>query len=422
MTRPFEGLKVIEFGRYVAGPYAAELLAHGGAIVTKVEEIEGDETRKNSEIVPGEGRQFIIKARGKRDLAIDLTAPAGLAAVRSLLASCDVVVSNMRPGVLDRLGLGYDEISPENPGVIYGEISGYGESGPNRDRASIDAVMQGVSGIMIGNRSMDEGRPVLSEAFVCDYMSAMTLAFGITVALRERDRTGLGQRVHTSLMDAALALQHGTASIFSAVDGWKEQLVEDARQGRIPRNEVIRRRREEFAGNRWFYNTYATADAHITIAGPGRHRKTILRILGVDDPQLSDPSWVMPDDPRPYLQEMYEKVAAAVATWTSAELLRTLEEAGVPCGPIRTLEEVLLDPATGEAGLVEHFDHPVVGPVLMPAAPVRFSALEYRAAHTSPSYGEHTEEVLREAGLPDDEIRSLVDQRVAGTPETSPFS
>lgn len=421
MTRPFEELKVIEFGRYVAGPYAAELLAHGGATVTKVEELEGDETRKNSEIVPGEGRQFIIKARGKRDVAIDINAPDGLAAVKALLTNCDVVVSNMRPGVLNRLGIGYEAISAANPGVIYGEISGYGETGPNRDRASIDAVMQGVSGIMIGNRSMENGRPLLSESFVCDYMAAMTLAFGVTVALRERDRTGRGQRVTTSLMDAALALQHGTASVFAAVDSWKEQLVDDARTGRAPRNELIARRREELASNRWFYNTYATADGHITIAGPGRHRKTILRILGIDDPQLSDPNWVMPDDPRPYLQEMYDKAAAAVATWTTDDLLKTLEEAGVPCGPIRMLEEVLLDPATSEAGLIEHFDHPVVGPVTMPAAPVRFSALNYRAAHTSPAYGEHTFEALQEAGLSEEQIRSLVEKGIAGTPETSPF-
>lgn len=390
--------------------------------MTKIEEIEGDETRRNSEIVPGEGRQFIIKARGKRDLAIDLATDEGRAAVKALLCSCDVVVSNMRPGVLDRLGLGYETVSAENRGVIFGEISGYGEIGPNRDRASIDAVMQGVSGIMIGNRSMQGGRPVLSEAFVCDYMSAMTLAFGITVALRERDRTGKGQRVCTSLMDAALALQHGTASIFDAVDGWKRRLVADAQTGNVPRQEIIERRRDELAGNRWFYNTYATADGHITIAGPGRHRKTILRILGTDDPQLTDPTWAMPDDPRAYLEEMYRRTAVAVSGWRTADLLDAFEEAGVPAGPIRLLEEVLLDPASSRAGLVDEFDHPVVGPVIMPAAPVRFSDLSYRAAHTSPAYGEHTVDVLREAGLNEDAIQSLVERGIAGTPETSPFN
>lgn len=422
MTKPFEGLRVVEFGRYVAGPYAAEQFANGGADVIKIEEIEGDETRRNSEILPGEGRQFIIKARGKRDIALNVATPEGADVARKIIASSDIVISNMRPGVLDRLGIGYEAMSAEHPRVIYAEISGFGDAGPNRDRASIDAVMQAVSGLMNGNRSSQDGRPVMSEAFLCDYMAAMTLSFGIMIALRERDRTGKGQRVTTSLLDAALALQHGTASIFDAVDSWKRNLVEAAAAPDANRTQLIENRREWLAGNRWFYNTYATSDGFITVAGPGRHRKTLLRILEIDDPAVTQPGWVMPDDPRPYLEQMYANAAASVARWATEDLLDALTAEGIPCAPIRFLEEVLLDPATDEAGLLQHFDHPVVGPVTMPAASLRFSDSTYEVAETSPAYGEHTLDILREAGFSSDDLLALVRGGIAGTPDTSPFN
>ena len=420
--RPFEGLRIAEFGRYVAGPYAAELFAHGGAEVIKFEDIDGDETRRNSEIVPGEGRQFIIKARGKRDIAIDLRAEEGRRIARQLVDTCDVVISNLRPGALEKFGLDYETVRKTNPRVIYGEISGFGDEGPEAGRASIDVMMQAWSGLMISNRSWADGRPVQSEAFLCDYMAATTLAFGIVTALRDRDRTGQGQRVTTSLLAAAFALQHGTANVVRAVDGWKEELVRAANSGEIAGQDLFERRRSESASNRWFYNTYATADGFVAIAGPGRLARPLAELLGLDDPALTDPTFVMPDDPRPLLQALYEKARAAIATWRTDDLVAACDARGIPCSPIQTLEQALLSEQAFASGAVYEFDHPVVGPILMPAAPLRFSALEYRAANRSPAYGEDTVAVLEAAGFSHDQIERLVALGVLGTPATSPFA
>jgi len=420
-ARPFAGLRVAEFGRYVAVPYAAELLAHGGADVIKFEEIEGDETRRNSEILPGEGRQFIIKARGKRGLAIDLADPRGVEVGRRLLSTCDMVLSNFRPGVLARFGLDYDTVSRDLPGIIYGEIDGFGDPGPDAGRASIDGVMQAYSGLMVSNRSWEGDRPVISEAFLTDYMSAMTLAFGLVTALRERDRTGRGQRVQTTLFAAALTLQHGTASVFDAVDGWKREFADSVRADSGVSNEALARRRALVAGNRWFYNTYATADGFVVVAGPGRLRKPLMQLLGIDDPALTRPGWRMPDDPRPYLEDVYRQAKEAVARWETAPLMKACDELGIPCAPVRSLEEALLGEQARESGHVYEADHPAVGPMTLPAPPVRFSDLDYVAAGASPAYGQHSAEILFEAGYSEDDVAALVAAGVIGTPETSPF-
>lgn len=420
-NRPFEGLRIAEFGRYVAGPYAAELFAHGGADVIKFEDIGGDETRRNSEIIPGEGRQFIIKARGKRDIAIDLQSGEGADIARDVITHCDIVISNLRPGVLRRFRLDYDTLSRLNPSIIYGEISGFGESGPDSGRASIDVMMQAWSGLLLSNRSWADDRPVASEAFLCDYMAATTLAFGITTALRERDRAGKGQKVATSLMSAAFALQHGTANIIDAVDAWKKQLVADAHGGE-PTEQIFARRRSEMASNRWFYNTYATADGYVAIAAPGRLRVRLLALLELDDPSVTDPSWEMPDDPRPHLEAMYGRARELIGRWQTAELMRACDERGLPCAPIRSLEEALLSDQAREGGAVYRFDHPRVGPITMPQAPLQFSGLDYHAATDSPAYGADSVAILHEAGFDDATITRLIELGIVGTPDSSPFA
>jgi crotonobetainyl-CoA:carnitine CoA-transferase CaiB-like acyl-CoA transferase len=420
--RPFEGLRVVEFGRYVAAPYCAELFANGGADVVKIESIEGDETRSNSEIIPGEGRQFIIKARGKRDIALDLRSEAGLDIARRLVASSDIVVSNVRPGLLEAIRLDYESVRQWHPPVIYGVISGFGDRGPDAGRASIDATIQAYSGLLLSNRSWEDERPVVSEAFLSDYMAAMTLAFGITVALRQRDATGEGQQVTTSLMHAALALQHGTANVFDVVDGWKHDLVRDLERGAITTDEARQRRRDFQPGNRWFYNTYATIDGYVALAAPGRLRKPLTDILGIEDPAVSQPGWQMPDDPRPYLHAMYDSTKDAVAEWKTSDLISACRERGIPCTPIRLLEEVMLGPAASEAGMVESSDHPVVGPTTLPAAPLSFSRATYKTAGWSPAYGQHSTEILDELGFTPSDIEELIGQGVVGTPDTSPFA
>ncbi len=357
--RLFEGVRVVEFGQYAAVPYASELFAHGGADVVKVEPIGGEHTRHNSPIVPMEGRQFIIKARGKRAIALDLKAPEGLAVAKRLIAQSDVVLANMRPGALERLGLGYDDISAEHPGVIYGEIS----------------------------------------------------AFGVVSALRLRDRTGRGQRVTTSLLQASLALMHASANVFHSVDGWKPDFVRWLREERPPFEEARRRRRSHTATVPWFVNTYETADGVVSIAAPGPLRAALAEVTGVQDPAVLDPNWTMPADPRPYIREVTEQARVLIRRFKTDDLIARLEEAGIPCSPVRFMEDVILGESARANGYVYTADHPRVGPITLPTPPVQFSDSQYEAGGSSPAYAEHTRQVLADLGFGEDEIEAL---RAAG--------
>ena len=417
---PFTGLRILELGQYVAVPYCAELFAHGGAEVIKVEPITGDETRKNSEIVPGEGRQFIIKARGKKGIPIDLGKPEGRAIARQLALSSDVLLSNMRPGVLEKLGLDYENLSPEKPRLIVGEVSAFGTAGEDVERPGLDVIVQAASGLTLSGRAWEDGVPVGSEAFLTDYMAGMTLAFGIVTALRERDRTGRGQKVTTSLLQASLALQTATANVIDAVDGWKRDFVE-ARQASGTSFEAFSERREHMATGRWFYNTYATSDGFIALGAAGNLRARLMPILGIDDPSVSQPGFQMPDDPLPLLRKLKEDARASIATFKTSDLLARCAAAGVPAAPVSFVEEVVLGDQAAANGFVATFDHPVVGPITMPTVPVNFSESHYSSAHTSPAYGEHTAEVLRSLGIEGAEVDALVNNGVAGTPDRTPF-
>ncbi len=409
----FQGIRVVEFGQYVAVPYAAELLAHGGADVVKIEPVGGDNTRHNTPIIPMEGRQYIIKARGKRAITLDMGAPEGREVARRLIMESDIVLSNMRPGALERLGLGYDDISPDHPGVIYGEISAFGTEGPDANKPGIDPVVQAAAGLVAAGRGMEDGRPVATEAFLSDYMAGTLMAFGIVSALRLRDRTGRGQRVTTSLLQASLALEHGQANIFHAVDGWKVDFVRWLQEERPPFAEAVQRRRAQLATNHWWLNTYETADGVISIGAPGPLRKPLVEITGIQDPAVTEPGWTLPDDPRPYIAEMTAKAREVMRTWKTEDLVARLEAAGIPCSRVRFMEEVVLGEHAAANGYVYTADHPRVGPMTLPTAPMKFSESRYQAADHSPGYGEHTAQVLADLGFTTDEIQALHQQGIA---------
>ena len=197
-----EVLAVVEYGVFVAGPYAAEPFAHGGADVIKVEPTEGDATRFNSPTIPGGGRQYIIKARGKRGIPLDLSHPEGQAIARRLALRSDVVVSNMRRGALSDYGLDYENLSEENPRVIVAEIWAFGRLGPNGGQPGADFQVQAASGLLLSAASFDGDEPRHSDGHLTDYMAGTLLTFGIASALWRRERTGLGQQVGTTLFQA----------------------------------------------------------------------------------------------------------------------------------------------------------------------------------------------------------------------------
>jgi CoA:oxalate CoA-transferase len=419
LTPLFAGIRVLELGQYVSVPYCAELFAHGGADVVKVEPVTGDETRANSEIIPGEGRRYIIKARGKRGIPIDLRSEGGARVAQRLALRSDIVLSNMRPGLVEELGLDYESLSRLKPSIIFGEIGAFGRSGPDAGKPSIDIVAQAYSGLMVSGRALEEGRPVPSEAFLADYMSAALLAFGITAALRHRDLTGFGQKVTTSLLQAALALQHATANVFDAVDGWKRDFVAEREARTTTFLDAYSRRQSARAANNWWYTTYETSDGFVVVGAPGPNRRRLAAVLGIDDPSFHA-GWEMPDDPRPHMAALTQRAREAASRWRSADLVRALEAAGIPCSPVQFVEEVMVGEQARANGYVYSADHPAVGPMTVPAAPVNFSAARYEAASSSPAYGEHSLELLRECGFSAEEIQGLLAAGAVGGPRGKP--
>ena len=404
----FSGVRVLEFGLFVAGPYAGELLAHGGADVIKIEPITGDATRWNSTIVHGEGRHYIIKARGKRGVPINLRHPDGLAIVHDLALNSDVIISNMRPGALQRLSLDYESLSARNERIIVAEISAMGEEGPYGMHLGADFQAAAASGLAMSTANFDGDEPRILDAYLCDFHAGTLLSFGIAGALYRREFTGKGQHVRTSLYQAGLSLQTATANLFDAVDGWKRDFADWMEQERPHPKLASQSRREQTA--LIVGGFYETRDGHWITLGAGQLAfKRLLDVIGIEDPSAHDPDWEMPDDPRDHFTSLRQRIREIALQHDGEELRDRMQAAGVPCALLSSLEEALLSEHARANDYVHSFDHPVVGPVLMPQAPVKFSRDRYRAAEQTPAFGEHLRDVMGELGYDDAAIEKLIE-------------
>ena len=404
----FAGVRVLEIGLFVAGPYAGELLAHGGADVIKIEPITGDATRWNSTIVHGEGRHYIIKARGKRGAPINLRHPEGRKVVRELALRSDVLISNMRPGALNRLGLDYETLSAENERIIVAEISAMGEAGPFGMHLGADFQAAAASGLAMSTANFEGDEPQILDAYLCDFHAGTLLAFGIAGALYQREFTGRGQHVRTSLYQAGISLQHATANLFDAVDGWKREFADWMEQERPHPSDAAKRRREQAA--LIVGGLYETRDGHwITLGSSRLAYERLLNALAIEDPSVSDPDWEVPDDPRAHFRSIQDQIREITLQHDGEALRDQMQAAGVPCALLSSLEEALLSEHARANDYVHSFDHPAVGPVLLPQAPLKFSRGRYKAATTTPAFGEDLRDVLIELGLDNAAIDELIE-------------
>jgi crotonobetainyl-CoA:carnitine CoA-transferase CaiB-like acyl-CoA transferase len=412
MPGPFEGLKVVEFGRFIAAPYCAQLLADGGADVVKVEPVVGDETRRNGEIVPGEGRQFLNKNRGKRSIAVDLSEPTVLRAVRKVAADADIVVANFRPGQSEKYGLDYDALSAANPRLIYAENTAFGRRGPRAGEPGMDLMMVAYTGLAPNgpNGPADLENPII------DYAAGLLLAWGVSTALYHREKTGRGQRVDVSLLQTSLVLQNNSVNHIDVIDNeWRPTYLERAREALaagLPWDEVvdIRSALVPHAVNRAYYGFFRTADGVIAIAAPGTgNRKRLLEIVGVEDRWVTEPGW-LPEDARSHVRAVHEQVAVRLRKHSTAHWLDLLHSAGIPSAPFRLRDELLSDEQALANGYFIRLHHDLVGDVTVAAPPVKFSETELRATKASPVLGTSTREVLSAAGVSSTELVALIDQ------------
>ena len=425
-TGPLRGIRVLEFTQIIAGPVAGVHLSDLGAAVVKVEPPRGEDRRNTAAVVPNEGKYFQSLNRGKRSLTIDLQAERARDLVRRIVPHFDVVLSNYRYGVAERLGVDYASLREARPDLIYASITGFGEAGPYAARAGSDIVAQAYSGLMAAEGKVDEhGAPLPQQAApVTDRASGIAAAMAVCAALFERERSGRGQELQLSLLQTGLELVSNRVMIEPVHDAsTRDPHVEDPRRRRaegVAYRELVQLRRgavRRFASHRLYYGGYDTkAGAIVLGAVTQQNRDTLRRILDMDD-DTDDPNFDAAAGDADERIEAYRAVIQdRLLTRSAAEWVDTFLEAGMPATLVNFPEEMADDPQVEAIGLMSELTHPITGPQRVVGPIVRMSETPPAASRAAPPLAAHTQEVLEECGLASEEIDALVASGVVTLP------
>ena len=409
--QPFDGIRVVEFGQFVAVPFAAQLLAEGGAEVIKVEALEGDPTRRLSQLAPMESRIYLSRNRGKRSLPLHLRHDQAPAIIDALLSRADVALMNFRPGLAGQLGLDAASLREQYPRLIIATVTPFGRYGPDAGLAGMDIVVQARSGLMVANGRQQDGRPLSGDPVSADYMAAMSLAFGIASALFRRAISGTGGEVHASLMQAAMTLNNNQMLRVESVDGpihaeSRQRLSEMRRRGASydeQRSAQPSARARTMADI--YFRTYTTADGWMAIAcGSRKLRAAFIAAIGLEDRHAGDE--VEDPDYYPKLQSAVEQrmLERATGEWES-----TLAAAGVPASRVLLPFDLLDDPQTAANEMLYDLDHPQIGPIRILAPPVALDEHGFRQAPATKPFSSETREILGELGFDGAEIDAFIE-------------
>jgi crotonobetainyl-CoA:carnitine CoA-transferase CaiB-like acyl-CoA transferase len=382
-------VKIVAFTQFLLGPAAVQYLADMGADVVKVEHPSGAYERTwsgGNTWVNGVSAFFLLAHRNVRSVTLNLKHPEGIEAARRLIAEADVLVENFRPGVMERLGLGHEALRAKHPRLIYASASGYGTDSPYRGLPGQDLLLQAMTGL--AHVTGQAGQPpTAAGAAVVDQHAATLLALGIAGALYHRSRTGEGQRLEVSMVQAALDLQ-------------AEPVTYDINGGTVERpNAPV-----ASAFHEGPYGFYPTRDGHVALS---------LSPIALIRKALGGPEELAPfEDPAVAFEqreEIYRALCPLLEDFTTAALVEHLQEHGIWCAPVNDYATALADPVVAHLEPVIELDHPEAGPVRLLKHPIRYDSGEFTVRHQPPSIGQHTDEALRQAGYSDDEIARLRD-------------
>ena len=394
MTLPLEGLRVLDLTRALAGPFCSQMLGDMGADVLKVEQPGvGDNARGwGPPFQGGESSYFLSVNRNKRSLALNLRDERGAEVLRRLILQSDVLLENFVPGTLDRLGFSYEICRALKPNLIYCSISGFGQVGPERERAAYDQVVQGLGGIMSITGEVG-GPPMRVGIAIADIMAGMFAAYAVQVALYHRERTGVGQMIDTSLLDGQLAMLTYQAGRYFAT-------------GEAPTS----------SGNQHPtivpYGVYRASDAYFNLAvGTEDLWRRFCAALELE-PLRADPRFTTNRDRLAHRAELNALLEPLFAGHTINQIQELMDQASVPCGAVRDLHNVFTDPQVAALGLIEALDHPTAGAIKVVGPPYRLSETPPSVRLPPPLLGQHTDEVLRELAYDEATIGALREARV----------
>ncbi|WP_372997449.1 CaiB/BaiF CoA transferase family protein [Lutispora sp.] len=385
MRKPLEHIKVLDFTRVLAGPYCTMILANMGAEIIKVERPGiGDDSREFGPFINGQSVYFISLNRGKKSIALDLKQPESIKIIKELVKEVDVVAENFRPGTMEKLGLGYEELKKINPRLIFATMSGFGQTGPYSRRPAYDMIVQGMGGIM-SITGQEGGEPVRVGTSIGDIIAGMFGAIGILAALADRDISGQGRMVDVAMLDGQLAILENAISRYTAT-------------GEAPK--PLGARHPSIAP----FEAYKTKDSYVIIAcGNDRLWESFCKLVGREDLLEMDIFKTNPDRVA-NVEKLKEYMTEITMERTTAEWDEYLNKNGIPCSPINTIDKLFADPQVLARNMLVEVEQPGAGKIKIAGNPIKLSGMEEELpSEPAPQIGEHTELILKKYLAPDDD-------------------
>jgi crotonobetainyl-CoA:carnitine CoA-transferase CaiB-like acyl-CoA transferase len=392
---PLDGFRILDLTRFLSGPYCTMVLAELGADVIKIEQpVTGDDSRRMAPKVNGESYPSAMPNRSKRSISLDLKTERGREIMLELVRDADVVIENFRPGVVKRLGIDYQALRAVRADLIYCSISGFGQTGPYKSRPGFDIMAQGTVGFLRMTGTPD-GQPAKVGVAINDLAAGATAIYSILGAHLLRQRTGEGQYIDISLVDAALAWTVWESGAFFGA-------------GEVPQATGTRHRRSTP------YQAYRTSDGYVTIGAANDRLWQRLVTEVLDRPGwLEDPRFLTLPDRMTHIDELEQEIEAITSTRTTGEWIEVLDRAGVPGGQVLTYDQTLSDPHVLARDMVVELEHPIIGPMRTIGPAAKFSDLDFVVRGPAPWLGQHTAEVLAESGLSQESIDQLFAEGIA---------